>query len=69
LARFDRSATNREQVAQLASVGRAVDGRLIDALQLIVRRFDRIWYGQPFATDADFDELLLLASRVRDTLS
>jgi hypothetical protein len=69
LARFDRSATNREQVAQLASVGGAVDGRLIDALQLVVRRFDRIWYGQPFATDADFDDLLLLASRVRDTLS
>jgi hypothetical protein len=69
LARFDRTATNREQVAHLASVGGAVDGRLIEALRLVVRRFDRIWYGQPMATDADYEELLVLASRVRDALS
>ncbi len=69
LTRFDRSATNREQVAQLATVGGASDRQLVEALESMIGRFDRVWYGQPFVTDSDYEDLLRLAGRVRDALS
>ncbi len=59
--RFDPSATNREHLAKLAGwppVARA--------LERVVARFDHIWYGQNAATEADYRELLSLASGVSE---
>lgn len=68
LARFDRSATNREHLAQLAAVGGLTSGSVTGALGPVIHQFDRVWYGQPEVSDADYRELLALAGRVRDAL-
>ena len=68
IARFDRSATNREHLDQLARVATSPDRRLIRALEPVIVRFDRVWYGQSFATADDYRDLLALSGRVRDAL-
>ena len=69
LARFNRSATNREHLTQLASVAEVPDRRLVVALEPAIARFDRVWYGQAFVSHADYRDLLTLAGRVRDSLA
>ncbi len=59
VARFDPSATNREHLAKLTAwppLGRA--------LERVVARFDRLWYGQDSVSEADYRELLALAGGV-----
>jgi hypothetical protein len=68
IARFDRSATNREHLDQLVRVATLPDRRLVGALEPVISRFDRVWYGQSFATADDYRDLLGLAGRVRDAL-
>jgi hypothetical protein len=68
IARFDRSATNREHLDQLARVA-VPGGRVVGALEPVINRFDRVWYGQSFATADDYRDLLALATRVQDSLS
>jgi len=58
-ARFDPSATNREHLARVARAP-----RLAGALERVVARFDRVWYGQDNVTEADYRELLALAGGV-----
>jgi Domain of unknown function (DUF4129) len=60
-ARFDPAATNREHLARLAA-----QPSLARALEHVVGRFDRIWYGQDAASEADYRELLSLADRVSE---
>jgi hypothetical protein len=58
--RFDPAATNREhleRVAQLPTVAAA--------LQQVVSRFDRLWYGQAAVSDADYQDLLRAAGLAR----
>jgi hypothetical protein len=67
-ARFDRSATNREHLGRLAAMAALPDRRLVGALEPVIHRFDHVWYGQSFASDDDYRDLLALAGRVRDAL-
>ncbi len=60
-ARFDPSATNREHLARLAGWP-----PLARALERVVGRFDRIWYGQDAVSESDYHELLSLADRVAE---
>ncbi len=69
LARFNRSATNREHLTQLAEVAGLANGQVVGALRPVINRFDRVWYGQPIVSDVDYQELVALAGRVRDVLS
>jgi Domain of unknown function (DUF4129) len=59
--RFDPSATNREHLARLAGLP-----QLARALGRVVARFDHIWYGQDAASEADYRELLSLATGVSE---
>ena len=58
-ARFDPSATNREHLALLAGWP-----RVARALERVVARFDRVWYGQDDVTERDYRDLLALADGV-----
>jgi len=60
-ARFDPSATNREHLMRLAGLP-----PLARALERVVGRFDRIWYGQDAVTEADYRELRSLADNVSE---
>ena len=60
-ARFDPAATNREHLSKLAGLP-----PVARALEQVVTRFDRVWYGQESATNADYRELLVLADRVAE---
>ena len=60
-ARFDPSATNREHLTKLAGWP-----PLARALDRVVGRFDRIWYGQDAVSEADYRELLSLADSVAE---
>lgn len=61
--RFDQSATNREHLDRLAE-----EPSVAAALAPLVARFDRLWYGQGEASAADYQELLVLAGRVREVV-
>ena len=65
---LDRAATNREQLDRLkvAQLPRAAS--LAAGLAPVVRRFDRIWYGQAATGDADYRDLLTLAARLREVV-
>jgi hypothetical protein len=65
IARFDRAATNREHLARLLGETAVPPFGLAGALEPVVARFDRVWYGQPTATDADYQELRALAERLQ----
>jgi hypothetical protein len=60
-ARFDPSATNREHLARLATWP-----PLARALERVVARFDRVWYGQDAVTERDYRDLLSLARGVSE---
>jgi hypothetical protein len=60
-ARFVPAATNREYLAQIAA-----QPRVSAALGPVVNRFDRIWYGQDSVGDADYQDLLAAATRLRE---
>jgi Domain of unknown function (DUF4129) len=65
ITRFDRAATNREHLARLLGETVVPTVGLAGALEPVVARFDRVWYGQPTATDVDYQELLALAERLQ----
>jgi len=60
-ARFDPSATNREHLAKLAGWP-----PLARALERVVGRFDRVWYGQGEVSESDYRDLLNLATSVAE---
>jgi hypothetical protein len=60
-ARFDPAATNREHLAKLAGWP-----PLARALGRVVARFDRVWYGQSEVSEADYRDLLTLATGVAE---
>jgi len=64
--RFDRSATNREHLRRLAAAAPEPRTALVGAMEPVVQRFDRLWYGQTTVTAADYAELDALAARVRE---
>lgn len=57
--RFDPSATNREHLQQVAPWP-----PLAEALAPVVARFDRLWYGSPSVTQADYRDLAALVDGV-----
>jgi hypothetical protein len=57
--RFDPAATNREHLTRLAALP-----AVARALDLVVARFDRIWYGQAWVSETDYRDLLSLSRRV-----
>jgi hypothetical protein len=68
LARFSRSATNREHLAQLAVVTGSADGPVLRAISPAIDRFDRLWYGQTSVSERDYADLVALVGRVREAL-
>ena len=63
---LDQAATNREQLDRLSAAPTARATAFVAALAPVVRRFDRIWYGQAAIGDADYRDLLSLAARLRE---
>ncbi|HEX5416864.1 MAG TPA: DUF4129 domain-containing protein [Chloroflexota bacterium] len=61
---LDYSATNREQLRRLAGAPGPLAGSYAAALKPLIDRFDRIWYGQAEASEADFREIYGLAARL-----
>jgi hypothetical protein len=59
--RYDRSLTNREVLAQIAS-----DEALVERLRPVVDEFDRVWYGFAPVDEAEYEEYRRQIGRVRE---
>src|SRR5262249_58259249 len=63
--RFDRAATNREHMRRVvAETGPR--SKLVAALEPVVLRFDRLWYGQSTVTRDDYDGLATLVAHLHE---
>jgi Domain of unknown function (DUF4129) len=63
--RFDRAATNREHMRRVVAEA-GPRSELVVALEPVVLRFDRLWYGQSAVSRDDYDGLATLVGHLQE---